>query len=173
MPCSPTTAASSAAASTVTPTSCFCSSKTSSTSEPGQPATIQWHSRALAPHPCSTSISASRAVAPGSRPLSRCRPLLISISLNTIPNDRIRAAARTATSQSPPSSTASEGRIRHRQTRSRKPPNPCPPRRLLSADYPLCTDCSFANPCQSSFSTCSEPATTRSVYHGLIRDEGE
>src|SRR5215469_15349505 len=27
----------------------------------------------------------------------------------------------------------------HSQTRSRKPLNPCPPRRLLSADYPLCT----------------------------------
>ena len=29
-------------------------------------------------------------------------------------------------------------RIHYSQTRSRKPPNPCPPRRLLSADYPLC-----------------------------------
>ena len=39
----------------------------------------------------------------------------------------------------PPSSMVLERRIPQYQTRSAKPPNPCPPRRLLSADYPLCT----------------------------------
>ena len=39
----------------------------------------------------------------------------------------------------PPSSMVLERRIPQYQTRSAKPPNPCPPRRLLSADYPLYT----------------------------------
>jgi len=43
--------------------------------------------------PCSTSISASKAAAPGSRPSRRCRPSSISTSSNTIPNDRTRAVA--------------------------------------------------------------------------------
>ena len=39
----------------------------------------------------------------------------------------------------PPSSMVLERRIPQYQTRSAKPPNPCPPRRLPSADYPLYT----------------------------------
>ena len=47
----------------------------------------RWHRTLLDEH------FASRAVAPGSRPLRRCRPFSISTLSNTIPNDRIRAAA--------------------------------------------------------------------------------
>ena len=41
----------------------------------------------------------------------------------------------------PPSSMVLERRIPQYQTRSAKPPNPCPPRRPLSADDPLYTQC--------------------------------
>jgi hypothetical protein len=71
----------------------FCSSKTSSTSEPGSTGHNPMASSSAGTAPCSTSISASRAVAPGLRPSRRCRPFSISTSSNTIPNDRIRAAA--------------------------------------------------------------------------------
>jgi len=47
----------------------------------------RWHRTLLDEH------SASRAVAPGLRPSRRCRPFSISTLSNTIPNDRIRAAA--------------------------------------------------------------------------------